>query len=401
MTATNDAAELELTILMPCLNEAETLEVCIRKAQGFLERSGIAGEVLISDNGSTDGSQEIARRLGARVSHAPRRGYGAALINGIENARGRYIIMGDADDSYDFENLQPFVDRLRDGADLVMGNRFRGGIAPGAMPPLHKYLGNPVLSGIGQLFFRPNISDFHCGLRGFNRDSIRDLDLQTTGMEFASEMVVKSTLARPKYRIEEVPTTLKKDGRSRPPHLRSWHDGWRHLRFLLIFAPRWLFVYPGLVAFILGGLAVGILSFGGVQIGSIGFDVTTMVYASALCVIGYQSLLFFWLTKLFATEGGFLPASERYRRVVANWSAERGLLLGLLLFLIGIAIGIGQVIWWSSLGFGPLAATDVVRVAIPSALGIMLGFQTILMSFFSGVLTTPRRSMPDDAVIES
>ena len=319
MTATNDAAELELTILMPCLNEAETLEVCIRKAQGFLERSGIAGEVLISDNGSTDGSQEIAQRLGARVSHAPRRGYGAALINGIENARGRYIIMGDADDSYDFENLQPFVDRLRDGADLVMGNRFRGGIAPGAMPPLHKYLGNPVLSGIGQLFFRPNIGDFHCGLRGFNRDSIRDLDLQTTGMEFASEMVVKSTLARPKYRIEEVPTTLKKDGRSRPPHLRSWHDGWRHLRFLLIFAPRWLFVYPGLVAFILGGLAVGILSFGGVQIGSIGFDVTTMVYASALCVIGYQSLLFFWLTKLFATEGGFLPASERYRRVTRIW----------------------------------------------------------------------------------
>ena len=393
--------DLELTILMPCLNEAETLEVCIRKAQGFLEGSGIAGEVLISDNGSTDGSQEIARRLGARVSHAPRRGYGAALINGIENARGRYIIMGDADDSYDFENLQPFVDRLRDGADLVMGNRFRGGIAPGAMPPLHKYLGNPVLSGIGQLFFRPNIGDFHCGLRGFNRDSIRDLDLQTTGMEFASEMVVKSTLARPKYRIEEVPTTLKKDGRSRPPHLRSWHDGWRHLRFLLIFAPRWLFVYPGLVAFILGGLAVGILSFGGVQVASIGFDVTTMVYASALCVIGYQSLLFFWLTKLFATEGGFLPASERYRRVVANWSAERGLLLGLLLFLIGIAIGIGQVIWWSSLGFGPLSATDVVRVAIPSALGIMLGFQTILMSFFSGVLTTPRRSLPDDAVIES
>tara|TARA_R100000365_G_C2744070_1_gene72816 strand:- start:1481 stop:2686 length:1206 start_codon:yes stop_codon:yes gene_type:complete len=401
VTATNDATDLELTILMPCLNEAETLEVCIRKAQGFLERSGIAGEVLISDNGSTDGSQEIAQRLGARVSHAPRRGYGAALINGIENARGRYIIMGDADDSYDFENLQPFVDRLRDGADLVMGNRFRGGIAPGAMPPLHKYLGNPVLSGIGQLFFRPNIGDFHCGLRGFNRDRIRDLDLQTTGMEFASEMVVKSTLARPKYRIEEVPTTLKKDGRSRPPHLRSWHDGWRHLRFLLIFAPRWLFVYPGLVAFFLGAIAVGILSFGGVQIGGIGFDVTTMVYASALCVIGYQSLLFFWLTKLYATQEAFLPTSPQYRSIVSSWTAERGLLIGLALFVVGVGIGVAQVIRWGSLDFGPQDAAEVVRIAIPSALGMMLGFQTIMMSFFSGVLTTPRREQRPDAVIES
>lgn len=401
MTTTNDAAELELTILMPCLNEAETLEVCIRKAQGFLERSGIAGEVLISDNGSTDGSQEIAQRLGARVSHAPRRGYGAALINGIENARGRYIIMGDADDSYDFENLQPFVDRLRDGADLVMGNRFRGGIAPGAMPPLHKYLGNPVLSGIGQLFFRPNIGDFHCGLRGFNRDRIRALDLQTTGMEFASEMVVKSTLTRPKYRIEEVPTTLKKDGRSRPPHLRSWHDGWRHLRFLLIFAPRWLFVYPGLVAFFLGAIAVGILSFGGVQIGGIGFDVTTMVYASALCVIGYQSLLFFWLTKLYATQEAFLPTSPQFRGVVGKWTAERGLLIGVALFVLGVGIGIAQVIRWGSLDFGPQDAAEVVRIAIPSALGMILGFQTIMMSFFSGVLTTPRREQRPDAVIES
>ena len=395
---TND---VELTILMPCLNEAETLEVCIRKARGFLERSGINGEVLISDNGSTDGSQALAESLGARVTHAPRRGYGAALINGIETARGRYIIMGDADDSYDFENLQPFVDRLRQGADLVMGNRFAGGIAPGAMPPLHKYLGNPVLSGIGQLFFRPNVGDFHCGLRGFNRDRIAALGLQTTGMEFASEMVVKATLARPNYRIEEVPTTLKKDGRSRPPHLRSWHDGWRHLRFLLIFAPRWLFVYPGLVAFLLGALAVGILAFGGIEIGGVGFDVTTMVYASALCVIGYQSLMFFWLTKLFATAEQFLPASDRYRSIVAKWSAERGLLVGLALFVLGIVIGIVQVVRWSGVDFGPLDATEVVRVAIPSALGIMLGFQTILMSFFSGVLTTPRRTIPADAVIES
>lgn len=399
MTDTNDPQGVELTILMPCLNEAETLEVCIRKAQGFLERSGISGEVLISDNGSTDGSQEIAKRLGARVSTAPRRGYGAALINGIQQARGRFIIMGDADDSYDFENLEPFVQRLRGGADLVMGNRFQGGIATGAMPPLHKYLGNPVLSGIGQLFFRPNIGDFHCGLRGFNRDRIRELDLQTTGMEFASEMVVKASLSR--YRIEEVPTTLKKDGRSRPPHLRSWHDGWRHLRFLLIFAPRWLFVYPGLVAFLLGGLAVSVLAFGSLQIGTVGFDVTTMVYASALCVIGYQSLLFFWLTKLVATQEGFLPASPRYRAIVARWSAERGLIVGLVLFLLGITVGIVQVFRWGSLDFGPQDAAAVVRIAIPSALGIILGFQTMMMSFFSGVLTIPRREVSPEAVVES
>jgi glycosyltransferase involved in cell wall biosynthesis len=399
MTAPQTGRDLELTILMPCLNEAETLEVCIRKAQGFLARTGISGEVLISDNGSTDGSQDIAQRLGARVSTAPRRGYGAALINGIEQARGDYIIMGDADDSYDFENLDPFVERLRAGADLVMGNRFRGGIAPGAMPPLHKYLGNPVLSTIGQVFFRPNIGDFHCGMRGFNRDRIRDLDLQTTGMEFASEMVVKASLDR--YRIEEVPTTLKKDGRSRPPHLRSWHDGWRHLRFLLLFAPRWLFVYPGLVAFFLGALAVAVLAFGGIEVAGIGFDVTTMVYASAICVIGYQSLLFFWLTKLYATQEGFLPTSERYRRIVSKWSAERGLLAGLALFLLGVVIGIVQVIRWGSADFGLQDAAAAVRIAIPSALGIILGFQTVMMSFFSGVLTTPRREQRPDAVIES
>lgn len=395
----NQNDDLELTILMPCLNEAETLGICIEKAQGFLAASGVRGEVLVSDNGSTDGSQSIATALGARVVAASRRGYGAALINGIENARGRFVIMADADDSYDFVNLQPFVDRLRAGADLVMGNRFKGGIAPGAMPPLHKYLGNPVLSGIGQLFFKPGIGDFHCGLRGFNRDRIRDLGLQTTGMEFASEMVVKASLAR--YDIQEVPTTLKKDGRSRPPHLRSWHDGWRHLRFLMLFAPRWLFVYPGIVAFALGAIAVAILAFGGVRVGTVGFDVTTMVYASALCVIGYQSLLFFWLTKLYATQERFLPASPRYRSIVAKWSAERGLLVGLALFVLGVVVGIVQVSRWGAADFGQQNAADAVRIAIPSALCLMLGFQTMMMSFFSGVLTIPRREVPPAAIVES
>jgi glycosyltransferase involved in cell wall biosynthesis len=390
---------VELTILMPCLNEAETLEVCIRKAQGFLDRTGISGEVLISDNGSTDGSQDIATRLGARVSPAPRRGYGAALINGIDAARGRYVVMGDADDSYDFTRLEPFVERLRDGADLVMGNRFAGGIEPGAMPPLHKYLGNPVLSTVGQLFFRPNVRDFHCGLRGFNRSRIQELDLQTTGMEFASEMVVKSSLA--KYRIEEVPTTLKKDGRSRPPHLRSWHDGWRHLRFLLLFSPRWLFIYPGLIAFILGTAAVTLLAFGPIEVLGVGFDVTTMVYAAALSVIGYQSLLFAWLTKLYATQESFLPASPRYRTIVARWSSERGLIIGVGLFFIGILIAVVQVVRWGSLDFGPQDAAQVVRIAIPSAVVLILGFQTIMMSFFAGVLTIPRRETRTEAIIES
>ncbi|HEX8868831.1 MAG TPA: glycosyltransferase family 2 protein, partial [Lentzea sp.] len=231
--------DCELTILMPCLNEAETLETCIRKAQGYLERSGVVGEVLIADNGSTDGSQKIATDLGARVVDIPAKGYGNALLGGIRAARGKFVIMGDADDSYDFSNLDDYVTRLRAGADLVMGNRFKGGIEPGAMPPLHKYLGNPVLSAVGVLFFKAPVRDFHCGLRGFQRDVMLKVGLHTSGMEFASEVVVKSCLAG--LRIEEVPTTLKKDGRSRPPHLRSWRDGWRHLRFLLIYSPRWLF----------------------------------------------------------------------------------------------------------------------------------------------------------------
>ncbi|MFZ8758027.1 glycosyltransferase family 2 protein [Microbacterium sp. HMH0099] len=394
-----DTRDIELTILMPCLNEAETLETCVRKAKGFLDRTGISGEVVVADNGSTDGSQAIATGLGARVVPASRRGYGAALLAGIDQAHGTYTIMGDADDSYDFTRLEPFVERLRTGSDLVMGNRFAGGIEPGAMPPLHKYLGNPVLSFIGQLFFRPGIGDFHCGLRGFNTERIRALSLKTTGMEFASEMVVRSSLAR--YRIDEVPTTLKKDGRSRPPHLRSWHDGWRHLRFLLLFAPRWLFVYPGLFAFLLGALTVGILSFGGVRIGQIGFDVTTMVYASALCILGFQALLFFWLTKLYATQEGFLPTSERYRRIMSRWTTERGLLAGTVLFLLGVVLGVVQVSQWAALGFGQQDAVDVIRVAIPSSLGIILGFQTIMMSFFSGVLTVPRQDMEPEAVIES
>lgn len=385
----NASHSCELTILMPCLNEAETLETCITKALGYLERSGVDGEVVIADNGSTDGSQQIATRLGARVVPVPEKGYGAALIGGIAAARGRFVIMGDADDSYDFSALDPFVAALRAGTQLVMGNRFRGGIAPGAMPPLHKYLGNPVLSGIGTLFFRPGVSDFHCGLRGFDREAILGLGLRTSGMEFASEMVVKASLA--KLTIAEVPTTLSKDGRSRPPHLRSWHDGWRHLRFLLIFSPKWLFLYPGAIALAFGVLASLVLLFGPVEVGSVGFDVSTMVYAMAAAVVGYQAVLFAVLTKVYAEHEGFLPAGPRFRALSDRLTVERGLLTGLGIFVLGLAIAVLQVVRWGGVGFGGLDAREAVRVAVPAALGLMLGFQTMMSSMFIGILTVPTR----------
>jgi glycosyltransferase involved in cell wall biosynthesis len=376
---------VELSIVMPCLNEAETLAVCIDKAQGYLERSGVVGEVIIADNGSTDGSQDIARAHGARVVDVPAKGYGSALMGGIEAARGEYVIMGDADDSYDFSKLQPFVERLRAGDELVMGNRFKGGIAEGAMPPLHKYLGNPVLSWIGRVLFRSPIGDFHCGLRGFNRRSILNLHLQTTGMEFASEVVVKSTLGG--LRVSEVPTTLDKDGRSRPPHLRSWRDGWRHLRFLLIFSPRWLFLIPGAVAFFLGLLGTLFISFGPIILGDIGFDVSSQVYLAALTVVGYQSVLFAILTKIYAQHEGFrIPRSRNFDRLERRISLESGALVGLALFFVGLAIGIWQLSTWAGEGFGSLDPSGTVRTAVLAALLMMLGAQTIMAGLFLGVL---------------
>ncbi|HEY0451536.1 glycosyltransferase family 2 protein [Actinophytocola sp.] len=377
----------ELTIVMPCLNEAETLATCVRKAQGYLDRSGVAGEVLIADNGSTDGSQDIARTLGARVVDVEAKGYGSALMGGIRAARGTYVIMGDADDSYDFSDLDPFVAELRKGADLVMGNRFQGGIEPGAMPPLHRYLGNPVLSAVGKLFFKAPVGDFHCGLRGFRREAILRIGLHTTGMEFASEIVVKSCMSG--LRIAEVPTTLKKDGRSRPPHLRSWRDGWRHLRFLLIYSPRWLFLYPGLAVLGLGLLASLVLLVGPVSIGSVGFDVGTMIYAAGFAILGYQAVLFSVMTKLFGAREGLLPMSARYRQLVERFSVERGLILGIVIFLAGILLTVVQVIRWGGADFGAMDAGQTVRTAIPAVLGLVLGFQTIMFSMFTGVLGIP------------
>lgn len=369
---------------MPCLNEAETVATCVEKALGFLASSGVSGEVVVADNGSTDGSQALASAAGARVVHVTERGYGAALAGGIRAARGRFVVMGDADDSYDFTGLQPFLDRLRAGDDLVMGNRFRGGIAPGAMPALHRYLGNPALSWLGRLLFKAPVGDFHCGLRGFRRQAVLDLDLRTTGMEWASEIVVRATLAG--LRVSEVPTTLSPDGRSRPPHLRSFRDGWRHLRFLLIFSPRWLFLYPGLVLLVGGLLMTAVLVAGPLTFGSVTFDIGTLLLAVTLTIVGYQSVLFAVLTKVFAVSEGLLPPGRAYTRIESRLSLERMLAVGALVFVVGIVAAVGAFWRWRGAGFGELDAQQTVRTLAPALLGLTLGFQTILFGLFKSIL---------------
>ena len=374
----------ELTILMPCLNEAETLATCIAKARGYLQRSGVDGEVLIADNGSTDGSQAIALAAGARVVPIAEKGYGGALLGGIRAARGRYVIMGDSDDSYDFSDLDAFVTRLRDGHALVMGNRFRGGIKPGAMPPLHRYLGNPVLTTIGRLFFRSPCGDFHCGLRGFDRAAILGLDLQAPGMEFASEMVVKATING--LSIAEVPTTLSPDGRTRPPHLRSWRDGWRHLRFLLLFSPRWLFLYPGLGLLALGTAAMAWLLPGPRMAGGVTFDIHTLFYASLGVIVGFHSTLFYVFAKLYGMREGMVPPDPRFLRLTESLTLEAGLLSGLMLLLLGLALAVLAVSAWTQTAFGVLSPEYAMRLVIPSGTCILLAFQTAYGAFFLSVL---------------
>lgn len=376
--------ECELSIVMPCLNEAETLAVCIEKARGYLARSGVRGEVLISDNGSTDGSQALAEAHGARVVHAPRRGYGAALQQGIASAHGKYVIMGDADDSYDFANLDAFVERLRAGDELVMGNRFRGGIGPGAMPPLHRYLGNPVLTTIGRVLFGSPSKDFHCGLRGFSRSAIQSLELRTTGMEFASEMVVKATLRG--LRISEVPTTLKKDGRSRPPHLRSWRDGWRHLRFLLMLSPRWLFLAPGGVLILLGTFFMALVLPGPFVVGDVRFDVTTLIAAAAMVVLGTQTITFGILAKQFGVNAGILPATRGSSRLRQVFALERAVLIGTTVFLVGLGFMLWTVTSWGASGLGDLDYEVTLRRVVPAVTAMTLGLQLVLSAFMSGVL---------------
>ena len=378
---------MELTILLPCLNEAETIAVCIRKAKMFLANNKIDGEVLVSDNGSVDGSQLIAEKEGARVVHAPVRGYGGALITGCQEANGQYVIMGDADDSYAFLHLMPFLEKLREGFDLVMGNRFAGGIEEGAMPWSHRYIGNPILSFIGRVFFHSKIKDFHCGLRGYNRDSMMSLELQTTGMEYASEMVVKAELNG--LKIAEVPTTLKKDGRSRPPHLRSFRDGWRHLKFLLMYAPTWLFLYPGIALLLIGVTGILVMLGGELNIFNIVFSINTFLYFAVFIILGFNIVSMFFLVKLYAYIHNFLP-----RRTV-DWSSKLKedifIFFGALLTIIGTMLSISAVSIWSDSGFGPLVPEIMMRKTIPAVAMIAVGTQSMFIGFIMGIIKVKSR----------
>ncbi len=384
-----ETPSLELSVVMPCLNEAETLETCIRKARLAIAEAHIAGEVIIADNGSTDGSMEIAKRLGARVVQVEAKGYGNALMGGIAAAAGKFIVMGDADESYDFSHIPRFVDKMRAGADLVMGNRFRGGILKDAMPPLHQYFGNPALTRIGRLFFGSPVGDFYCGLRGFRKESYQRLGLRTTGMEFATEMVVKATLLR--LNIAEVPTTLSPDGRSRPPHLRTWRDGWRTLRFFLLYSPRWLFLYPG-SALMLAGSALGLWLLPAPRtVGSVTFDVHTMLYCAALVLLGFQAVAFAVFTKLFAITEGLLPPDPALDRLFRYVSLEVGLGVGGLLIAAGMATSVSAVRFWGARHFGALDYPHSMRIVIPAVLLLILGVQTLFASFFLSVLGLRRR----------
>src|SRR4051812_20630963 len=377
---------------MPCLNEAKTVARCVEQARRALARLGIAGEVIVADNGSTDGSRDLAERAGARVVPVAARGYGAALAGGIAAARGTYVLMGDADLTYDFEAIDPFVERLRAGDDLVMGNRFKGGIEKGAMPALHQWLGNPVLSFLGRLFFRSDIGDFHSGLRAFRRDAILRLDLRSTGMEYATEMVAKSALHR--LKVSEVPATLAPDLRDRPPHLRTWRDGWRHLRFMLLYSPRWLFLYPGAALMLVGGLVSLWLLPGARQIGSVSFDVHTLFYAALAVIVGFQAVVFALLTKTFAITEGLLPSDPRLDRLYRYITLETGLIVGSAVLIVGIIGSLFATALWGSRAFGELNTSETaltLRIVIVSGTAVALGLEAILASFFLSVLGLRRR----------
>jgi glycosyltransferase involved in cell wall biosynthesis len=380
---------IEISIVLPCLNERETIGICVSKAFSSLQSAGLSGEVIVADNGSTDGSVEVAQTAGARVVHVDQRGYGNALKGGIQAARGNYVLMADADDSYDLRHIPRFVEQLRAGYDLVMGNRFRGGIQAGAMPLLHYYLGNPVLTALGRLLFRSSCKDFHCGMRAFRKDSFERMDIRTTGMEFASEMVVKASLL--KMNVIEVPTTLSPDGRSHPPHLRTWHDGWRHLRFLLMYSPRWLFLYPG-IAFLFVGLAACLwLLLGPRQIAGVVFDVHTLLYAFGSMLVGFQLIAFAVFTKVFAITEGLLPDDPRLNLLFKYVKLETGLILGGLLVVFGIFGSIFALSSWARSSFGPMNTVRLLRIVMPSVFAVVLGAQIIFSSFFLSILGLRRR----------
>ena len=388
-TRSIDSTALELSVVMPCLNESLTLGTCIKKAQATMERLGIRGEVIVADNGSTDGSQALAETLGARVVPIEIRGYGSALRGGIAAARGKFVIMGDSDDSYDFTQLGDFVAKLDEGYDLVMGNRFHGEIRPGAMPFLHRFLGNPVLSWLGRLFFGCPVGDFQCGLRAFRKDAIDGLELRTTGMEFSTEMVVKATLFN--LEIAEIPTVLSPDGRDRPPHLRTWRDGWRYLRFLLLYSPRWLFLYPGIFLFLFG-IAISLWLLPGPRtVGTATFDYDTLLFGAMAILIGFQSINFAVFTKVFAITERLLPEDPRLNTAFRFVKLETGLILGGLLILAGAGTWIFGLSYWRAHHFGPLDPDKTLRIVIPGFVSLTLGIEIVLSSFFVSVLGMGRR----------
>lgn len=382
---TPDKLTMEFTILMPCLNEAITVETCVKKALAYLQRSGIAGEVLVADNGSTDGSRRLAETAGARVVEIESKGYGAALIGGIDAARGQFVIMADADGSYDFTNLDDFVDGLRQGFKLVIGNRFAGGIMPGAMPFLNRYLGNPVLSFVGRTLFSSPVGDFHCGMRGFEREAILGLNLRASGMEFASEMVVKASLAR--LSIAEVPTTLRPDGRNRSPHLRPWRDGWRHLRFMLLRSPQWLFLYPGLAMTLLGLVGAGLLSVKPRPIaGFLTLDVDALLYFSVAAIVGLQITFFGLFAIAIARKLQVRIAHGIPERLLRLASLEGAIAAGACLICAGVAGAVYAVVKWGDSSFGSLVPSEIMRITIPSVTTLALGTQIVFGSFLLGFI---------------
>ena len=383
--ASSTPTAVEVSIVMPCLNEAETLAKCIRHAQSAVAKGGLSAETIVADNGSTDGSQQIARDLDATVVDVSRKGYGSALIGGIDAAQGVFIVMGDADDSYDFEAIGPLIDKLREGYDLVVGNRFMGGIQPGAMPWSHRWIGNPVLTFISRVFFHAPVGDTHCGLRAFRKDAYEKMRLRATGMEFASEMVIKAALKG--MRITEVPVVLRPDGRSRPPHLRTWRDGWRHLRFMLLFSPRWLFLYPGLALFALGVILSGLLIGGPLHVAGVRLDIHTLLVAGFLALIGYQLVLFAVFTKIFAVRMGFHPPHPVLEGMFRYITLEVGLLAGALMVVAGIVGLVLAVASWQSVGFGNLDPSLTMREVIPAVLLLAIGTQTVFASFFISILS--------------
>jgi glycosyltransferase involved in cell wall biosynthesis len=393
---TNIPESFELSIVIPCLNEEDTIASCILKARSAIEKHNLYAELIVADNGSTDRSVEIAEKAGARIVHVLEKGYGFSLMGGIRAARGRYILMGDADDSYDFSGIYPFVEKLREGYDLVVGCRFpkKGGtIMPRAMPWLHRYLGTPVLTFLNNVFFRSKISDVNCGLRGFSKKALFDMELQTTGMELASEMIIKAALK--KMKITEIPITLYKDGRSRKPHLNSWRDGWRHLRFMLLFSPRWLFLIPGFVLLWLGAVFGGLLLRGALRINDVGFDTNSLLICSMSVLVGFQLMSFATLAKVYAISHGLLPPDPRINRLLERKSLEVGLIVGVVFIAIGFLLVLSEFLAWRQIQFGPLSYSTSLRIVIPAVTLITLGVEIVFNSFFLGVLNLPMRSSKD------